>query len=158
MHKLCGSNWKNQLEEYSIKNSNVLIIDSLDVIERLHNRISMLEVVIGLNNIETETELFGISKLIVMYDTRTLLDPNQWGEGLKFFGDCEAFGRRWECEIAQDVSGFQSGWFEQAKTSNCVTRVRESWWDEKKKILKENLQNEKPPPSPGEGERVVKFL
>ncbi|KAI7981696.1 Inositol-tetrakisphosphate 1-kinase 5 [Camellia lanceoleosa] len=57
MHKLCGSDWKNQLEEYSIKNPNVLIIDSPDAIERLHNRISMLEVV---------------------------TDPNQWGEGLKF--------------------------------------------------------------------------
>ncbi|CAL5429488.1 unnamed protein product [Camellia sinensis] len=84
MHKLCGSDWKNQLEEYSIKNPNVLIIDSPDAIERLHNRISMLEVVTGLNNIETETESFGIPKQIVIYDTRTLLDPNQWGEGLKF--------------------------------------------------------------------------
>ncbi|KAL7182251.1 hypothetical protein ACSBR1_041037 [Camellia fascicularis] len=44
----------------------------------------MLEVVIGLNNIKTEIESFGISKQIVIYDTMTLLDSNQWGEGLKF--------------------------------------------------------------------------
>ncbi|CAL5362646.1 unnamed protein product [Camellia sinensis] len=44
----------------------------------------MLEVVASLNNIETETELFGILKQIVIYDMKTLLDPNQWGEGLKF--------------------------------------------------------------------------
>ncbi|KAI8027671.1 Inositol-tetrakisphosphate 1-kinase 1 [Camellia lanceoleosa] len=84
MHKLYGSDCKNQLEEYLIKNPNVMIINSPDAIEKLHNRILMLEVVIDLNNIEIETKSFGILKQIVIYNMRTLLDQNQWGECLKF--------------------------------------------------------------------------
>ncbi|KAL6985752.1 Inositol-tetrakisphosphate 1-kinase [Sarracenia purpurea var. burkii] len=83
LHKLCGEDWKKQLDEYSVKNPNVLIIDSPEAIERLHNRISMLEVATELE-IETDTESFGIPKQIVIYDSETLLDPNTWGEGLKF--------------------------------------------------------------------------
>ncbi|KAI7987924.1 Inositol-tetrakisphosphate 1-kinase 5 [Camellia lanceoleosa] len=86
LHKMSGEDWKNQLEEYSVKNPNVLIIDSPDAIERLHNRISMLEVVTELDiQTQTETESFGIPKQIVIYDSVTLLDLNAWGgEGLKF--------------------------------------------------------------------------
>ncbi|PSR93552.1 Inositol-tetrakisphosphate 1-kinase [Actinidia chinensis var. chinensis] len=83
LHKVCGEDWKKQLEDYSAKNPNALIIDSPEAIERLHNRISMLEVVSELN-IENETESFGIPKQIVIYDWDTLLDPSAWVEGLKF--------------------------------------------------------------------------
>ncbi|KAA8522031.1 hypothetical protein F0562_012655 [Nyssa sinensis] len=83
LHKFCGEDWKKQLEEYSVKNPGVLIIDSPDAIERLHNRISMLQVVSELE-IESKGESFGIPKQIVIYDSETLLDPNRWGEGLKF--------------------------------------------------------------------------
>ncbi|KAL6979893.1 Inositol-tetrakisphosphate 1-kinase [Sarracenia purpurea var. burkii] len=83
LHKLCGENWKKQLEEFSTKNPNALIIDSPEAIERLHNRVSMLEAVTELE-IEAETESFGIPKQIVIYDPEMLLDPNEWGEGLKF--------------------------------------------------------------------------
>ncbi|RVW71225.1 Inositol-tetrakisphosphate 1-kinase 1 [Vitis vinifera] len=41
--------WKNQLEEFSTKNPNVVIIDPPDAIEQLHSRISMLEVLDGLS-------------------------------------------------------------------------------------------------------------
>ncbi|KAK6119492.1 hypothetical protein DH2020_046769 [Rehmannia glutinosa] len=45
LHKIYGAEWRQQLAEYSVKNPKVLIIDSPDAIERLHNRISMLQVV-----------------------------------------------------------------------------------------------------------------
>ncbi|XAR70649.1 Inositol-pentakisphosphate 2-kinase [Bertholletia excelsa] len=84
LHKLSGEDWKSQLEQYSAKCPNVLIIDSPAAIERLHNRISMLEVVTGLE-IKTETdESFGIPKQILIYELETLRDPNAWGEGLNF--------------------------------------------------------------------------
>ncbi|KAA8525859.1 hypothetical protein F0562_007714 [Nyssa sinensis] len=83
LHKLSGEDWKKQLEEYALKNPNALIIDSPEAIERLHNRISMLQVVSELE-IESKSESFGIPKQIVIYHSETLFDPKDWGEGLKF--------------------------------------------------------------------------
>ncbi|XP_047341608.1 inositol-tetrakisphosphate 1-kinase 1-like [Impatiens glandulifera] len=83
LHKLTGDEWIRQLEDYSSKNPNVLIIDSPESIEKLHNRISMLEVVTELK-LETEGVSYGIPKQIVIYDSDTLLDPNAWGNGLTF--------------------------------------------------------------------------
>ncbi|XP_052171380.1 inositol-tetrakisphosphate 1-kinase 1 [Diospyros lotus] len=83
LHKLRGEDWKRKVEEYAAENPSVLIIDSPDAIERLHNRISMLEVVTELE-IETENESFGIPKQVLIYDSETLLDPGAWGEGLNF--------------------------------------------------------------------------
>ncbi|XP_059656833.1 inositol-tetrakisphosphate 1-kinase 1-like [Cornus florida] len=83
IHKLCGEEWRKELEEYSVRNPNVLVIDSPEAIERLHNRISMLQVVSELE-IESSSESFGVPKQIVIYDSETLLDQEKWGEGLKF--------------------------------------------------------------------------
>lgn len=82
MHKLYGNDWKRQLEEFRVKNPNAVIIDSPEEIERLHNRISMLQVVSELK-IEHESDTFGIPKQIVIYDKETLFDRQAW-EGLKF--------------------------------------------------------------------------
>ncbi|KAF8379053.1 hypothetical protein HHK36_028480 [Tetracentron sinense] len=82
LHKLSGEEWKKQLEEYSFKNPNVVVIDPLGAIERLHNRISMLQVVSELK-IPQESATFGIPKQIVIYNSETLLDPASM-EGLKF--------------------------------------------------------------------------
>lgn len=67
LHKLYGEDWKSQLEDFRSKNPNAVIIDSPDAIERLHNRISMLQVVSELK-IENQSETFGIPKQIVIYD------------------------------------------------------------------------------------------
>ncbi|GFZ17129.1 inositol 1,3,4-trisphosphate 5/6-kinase family protein [Actinidia rufa] len=83
LHKVSGEDWTKQLKEYSAKNPTALVIDSPEAIERLHNRISMLEVVNELE-IEAETESFGIPKQIVIYESEKLLDPSSWGEGVKF--------------------------------------------------------------------------
>ncbi|KAF8412796.1 hypothetical protein HHK36_000766 [Tetracentron sinense] len=82
LHKLSGEEWKKQLEEYSLKNPNAVVIDPLDAIERLHNRISMLQVVSELK-IPQESATFGVPKQIVIYNLETLLDPSSM-EGLKF--------------------------------------------------------------------------
>ncbi|XVF52330.1 hypothetical protein PTKIN_Ptkin05aG0010000 [Pterospermum kingtungense] len=82
LHKLYGEDWKSQLEEFRSKNPNAVIIDSPNAIERLHNRISMLQVVSELK-IENQSETFGIPKQIVIYDQETLFDNQAW-ELLKF--------------------------------------------------------------------------
>lgn len=85
LHKMSGEDWKNQLKEYAaVANPNTLVIDSPDAIERLHNRISMLDVV-GELDFETVTESFGIPKQVVIYDSETLMNPDLWTEeGLRF--------------------------------------------------------------------------
>ncbi|GMH26773.1 hypothetical protein Nepgr_028616 [Nepenthes gracilis] len=83
LHKLYGDDWKRQLAEYKAKNPSVVIIDSPEAIERLHNRISMLQVVSELNIAQSKRETFGIPEQIVFYDVETLRDHSSW-EGLKF--------------------------------------------------------------------------
>ncbi|XP_040985893.1 inositol-tetrakisphosphate 1-kinase 1-like [Juglans microcarpa x Juglans regia] len=82
LHKLYGEEWKQQLEEFRLRNPNAAIVDPPDAIERLHNRISMLQVVSDLR-IESRNETFGIPKQIVIYDNETLFDGQAW-ESLKF--------------------------------------------------------------------------
>ncbi|KAL4602087.1 hypothetical protein ACB092_10G026900 [Castanea dentata] len=82
LHKLYGQEWKEQLGEFRLRNPNAVIVDSPDAIERLHNRISMLQVVSELK-IEPRSLTFGIPKQIVIYDTETLFDRQSW-VALKF--------------------------------------------------------------------------
>ncbi|XP_021816216.1 inositol-tetrakisphosphate 1-kinase 1-like [Prunus avium] len=48
IHKLYGHRWNHQLKQYSSKYPQTLILDPPDSIERLHNRVSMLQVVSAL--------------------------------------------------------------------------------------------------------------
>ncbi|BAT75139.1 hypothetical protein VIGAN_01295300 [Vigna angularis var. angularis] len=82
LHKLYGDDWKRQLREFQSRFPNAVILDAPEAIERLHNRISMLQVVSELR-IQDRTETFGIPKQIVIYDKATLMDP-QAGDSLKF--------------------------------------------------------------------------
>ncbi|TMW94618.1 hypothetical protein EJD97_010009 [Solanum chilense] len=83
LHKLYGEDWKRQLEAYAVKYPHVLIIDSPEAIERLHNRISMLEVATELE-IKCETTSFGIPKQTVVYDAKIVSASYLENEGLKF--------------------------------------------------------------------------
>ncbi|XP_048500759.1 inositol-tetrakisphosphate 1-kinase 1 [Beta vulgaris subsp. vulgaris] len=83
LHKLYGDDWKLQLVDYKAKNPNVVILDAPEAIERLHNRISMLQVVSELKIAQNDRETFGIPKQIVIYDAETLRDHRSW-DGLKF--------------------------------------------------------------------------
>ncbi|KAK1262125.1 Inositol-tetrakisphosphate 1-kinase 1 [Acorus gramineus] len=73
LHKLSGEGWRRQLVDYASANPGVPIVDRLDAIERLHNRISMLQVVSELS-VPQERETFGVPKQIVIYDPKALAD------------------------------------------------------------------------------------
>ncbi|CAI9266276.1 unnamed protein product [Lactuca saligna] len=49
LHKVYGNEWNLNLQNFSVSNPNATIIDPLSAIQRLHNRISMLEPVSQLN-------------------------------------------------------------------------------------------------------------
>ncbi|KAJ8438970.1 hypothetical protein Cgig2_018881 [Carnegiea gigantea] len=83
LHKLYGDDWRRQLADYKAKNPNVVIVDAPEAIERLHNRISMLQVVSELKIVRNGGETFGNPKQIVIYDAETLRDTRSW-ERLKF--------------------------------------------------------------------------
>lgn len=82
LHKLYSADWRKELENFRVMNPNAVILDSLDAIERLHNRISMLQVVSELK-IENHLDSFGIPEQIVIYDKETLSDRQAW-QSLKF--------------------------------------------------------------------------
>lgn len=79
LHKLAGDNWKSQLTDFSRCNPGVLIVDTPDAIERLHNRISMLQVVSELV-LPQQPQTCGIPKQIVIYDSADLSDPTVLGD------------------------------------------------------------------------------
>ncbi|XP_009622646.1 inositol-tetrakisphosphate 1-kinase 1-like [Nicotiana tabacum] len=83
LHKLYGEDWRLQLKEFSLQNPQALIIDSPESIERLHNRISMLQVATELE-IKCETASFGIPKQTVVYDAKIVSASYLESEGLKF--------------------------------------------------------------------------
>ncbi|CAN1356880.1 Inositol-tetrakisphosphate 1-kinase 1 [Linum perenne] len=82
LHKLYGEDWSRQLADFCRFHPDSVVIDSLESISRLHNRISMLQVVSELKSDEGEAT-FGIPKQIVIYDKETLSDRRSW-ELLKF--------------------------------------------------------------------------
>lgn len=89
LHKLYSDDWKRQLKEFEETNPSALIIDQPEAIERLHNRISMLQVVAELEMDPSkmagaETASFGIPKQIVIYEFGSVSEVNVEKEGLKF--------------------------------------------------------------------------
>ncbi|CAL9060946.1 unnamed protein product [Musa banksii] len=71
IHKLYGEDWKAQLEDFAARNPSVPIVDPPLAIERLHNRISMLQVVSELE-IPQVRETIGIPSQVVIYDSGAL--------------------------------------------------------------------------------------
>lgn len=85
LHKLnSDDDWKLQLKHYSSENPNSLIIDSPEDIERLHNRISMLQAVTELEIECEKTASFGIPKQTVIYDAKMVSEIHLENVGLKF--------------------------------------------------------------------------
>ncbi|KAI3693782.1 hypothetical protein L1987_76734 [Smallanthus sonchifolius] len=87
LHKLNCEEWRKQLKDYSIRNPSSVVIDSPDAIRRLHNRISMLEVVLEIEAAELkagDSASFGTPKQTVVYELDKLKDPTCWSVGLKF--------------------------------------------------------------------------
>ncbi|XP_071730615.1 inositol-tetrakisphosphate 1-kinase 1-like [Rutidosis leptorrhynchoides] len=85
LHKLYGDDWRKQLGEYLICNPSAIVIDLPAAIERLHNRISMLDVVSEIDEMKNDqTASFGIPKQVVIYELEKLKEATAWSEGLKF--------------------------------------------------------------------------
>ncbi|GER34658.1 inositol-tetrakisphosphate 1-kinase 1 [Striga asiatica] len=84
LHKIYGPEWRRQLAEYSTRHPRALIIDPPDAIERLHNRITMLQVVTELA-LPVCTASFGIPKQIAVYGgPEAVADLDLAAEGLNF--------------------------------------------------------------------------
>ncbi|XP_009787689.1 inositol-tetrakisphosphate 1-kinase 2-like [Nicotiana sylvestris] len=80
-HKLYDSEWKKQLEEFSLKNPTSIIVDPIESIEKLHNRVSMLDVVsqLKMENLGIPQQAFVNSN-----DSELSLHDVVAREGLKF--------------------------------------------------------------------------
>ncbi|KAK1408935.1 hypothetical protein QVD17_41104 [Tagetes erecta] len=90
LHKLHTEEWRKQLKEYSIQNPNVVVIDSPDDVLRLHNRISMLQVVSEIETVELSGDQlvsasFGTPKQVVVYEQDKVNDPTCWNGGIMKF-------------------------------------------------------------------------
>lgn len=57
IHKLHTQQWKTQLHEFSTKNPNTIIIDPPELVDRLHNRVTMLESVTQLQVVTVPNQL-----------------------------------------------------------------------------------------------------
>ncbi|KAF8027188.1 hypothetical protein BT93_E0180 [Corymbia citriodora subsp. variegata] len=83
LHKLSGEDWIRQLREFSSRHPGAAIVDPPDAIERLHNRISMLQVVSGLEIECPDGSSFATPHQVVVHDRERLLSV-QSCEGLAF--------------------------------------------------------------------------
>jgi len=71
IHKLHTQNWKKQLQEFSTKHPNTVIIDPPELIDRLHNRLTMLESVTHLHlSIENENFIVEVPKQVVVKEPK----------------------------------------------------------------------------------------
>ncbi|CAH8362195.1 unnamed protein product [Eruca vesicaria subsp. sativa] len=83
IHKLYDVVWKQNLSQFREKFPRVPVVDSPEAIERLHNRVSMLEVITQLTFPVSESERFGVPKQVVVMDENVLRGDGALGE-LKF--------------------------------------------------------------------------
>lgn len=83
IHKLYDVYWKENLHEFREKCPGVPVIDLPEAIERLHNRVSMLEVITQLRFPVSDSERFGVPEQVVVMDSSVLSGGGALGE-LKF--------------------------------------------------------------------------
>ncbi|KAL6906323.1 hypothetical protein ACP4OV_003924 [Aristida adscensionis] len=78
IHKLYGDDWRAQLEAFAARHPGVPVVDPPHAIDRLHNRISMLQVVSELDHAHdaaaAAAHTFGIPSQVVVYDAAALAD------------------------------------------------------------------------------------
>ncbi|CAK7327846.1 unnamed protein product [Dovyalis caffra] len=75
IHKLYGPDWESQLQHFSSKNPKVPIIDSLDSIQRLRNRVSMIQVVCNLK-LPQRHQVLDVPKQYVVSDLQQTSNGN----------------------------------------------------------------------------------
>ncbi|KAG0550091.1 hypothetical protein BDA96_01G310000 [Sorghum bicolor] len=74
IHKLYGDDWRAQLVAFAARHPAVPVVDPPHAIDRLHNRISMLQVVSELDHAADQESTFGIPSQVVVYDAAALAD------------------------------------------------------------------------------------
>jgi inositol-1,3,4-trisphosphate 5/6-kinase/inositol-tetrakisphosphate 1-kinase len=74
IHKLYGDDWRAQLVAFAARHPAVPVVDPPHAIDRLHNRISMLQVVSELDHAADQDTTFGIPSQVVVYDAAALAD------------------------------------------------------------------------------------
>lgn len=74
IHKLYGDDWRAQLEAFAARHPAIPVVDPPHAIDRLHNRISMLQVVSELDHAADQDRTFGIPSQVVVYDDAALAD------------------------------------------------------------------------------------
>ncbi|XP_074359746.1 inositol-tetrakisphosphate 1-kinase 1-like [Apium graveolens] len=74
IHKLYDEEWSHKLNKYASENPNVVIVDSPCDVERLHNRISMLEAVGKMQNKGKTNAVVSIPEQVVVEDSKLLCD------------------------------------------------------------------------------------
>ena len=74
INKLYGDGWRAQLEAFAARHPAVPVVDPPHAIDRLHNRISMLQVVSELDHAADKDRTFGIPSQVVVYDAAALVD------------------------------------------------------------------------------------
>ncbi|KAF9661322.1 hypothetical protein SADUNF_Sadunf19G0056100 [Salix dunnii] len=72
IHKLYGQDWMSQLLHFSSLNPDALIIDPLDSIERIHNRVSMLHAVSNLQ-VSERKQVLDVPRQQVFFDSETMM-------------------------------------------------------------------------------------
>ncbi|XP_061366831.1 inositol-tetrakisphosphate 1-kinase 2-like [Gastrolobium bilobum] len=79
IHKLRTQQWKKHLNEFSAKHPNTVIIDPPELVDRLHNRASMLEAVTQLQNVTV-----GVPKQVVVNEPKAFNFDEIEELGLRF--------------------------------------------------------------------------
>ncbi|KAK1399340.1 Inositol-tetrakisphosphate 1-kinase [Heracleum sosnowskyi] len=83
IHKLYDDEWNQKLNCFASENPNVVIVDSPCDVERLHNRVSMLEAVGKMKKKEKTNALVSIPEQVVVQDSKLLSDLSAFDD-LKF--------------------------------------------------------------------------
>lgn len=83
IHKLYDQEWNQMLNSFASENPNVVIVDSPRHVEKLHNRVSMLEAVGKMQNKEKTNALVSIPKQVMVEDSKLLSDLSAFDD-LKF--------------------------------------------------------------------------
>ncbi|XP_034586737.1 inositol-tetrakisphosphate 1-kinase 1-like [Setaria viridis] len=74
IHKLYSDDWCAHLEAFAARHPTVPVVDPPHAIDRLHNRISMLQVVSDLDHAADKDRTFSIPSQVIVYDAATLAD------------------------------------------------------------------------------------
>ena len=75
INKLYGDGWRAQLEAFAARHPAFPVVDPPRAIDRLHNRISMLQVVSELDHAADKDRTFGIPSQVVVSDAAVLAKP-----------------------------------------------------------------------------------